>query len=175
MIHVKIKNLIMGGLLTALAIILPIFPGSYFRVVIPPFTATLASHVPVMLAMFINPTLAVVTALGSAVGFGFATGNIVVAFRAAMHIFFGFAGAKMVEKGYPVYAIILVTMFIHGISEALIVLPFGFDLKSAGVIVGVGTMLHHIADSLISLAVYGSLVKARILKPTLMIKKQPAT
>jgi len=168
----KSKNIILGGLLTALSILLPIFPGSYLRVVIPPFSATIASHVPVMLAMFINPAVAVTVAIGSAIGFLLTGMPIVIVARAAMHVFFASVGAIMVKKGYSIYPVIFTTMLIHGLTEALVVLPFGWTLDQAGVVVGVGTMLHHIVDSAITIAVYASLFKAGIFKTPLVTSKR---
>ena len=46
----KIRQMVYAGLLTALAIIIPIQFG-FLKIIIPPFTATLAAHVPMMLAM----------------------------------------------------------------------------------------------------------------------------
>ena len=36
----------------------------------------------------------------------------------------------------------------------MIVLPFGFDLYTAFVVVGIGTVLHHLADSAIAVVLY---------------------
>jgi len=39
----------------------------------------------------------------------------------------------------------------------LIVLPFGFSLQKAGLVVGVGTALHHLIDAAIAVAVVASI------------------
>lgn len=65
----KIKQMVYAGLLTALAIVIPIQFG-FLRIVIPPyFTATLAAHVPMMLSMLISPFVAAVVGIGSTIGF----------------------------------------------------------------------------------------------------------
>ena len=64
----KIRQMVYAGLLTALAIIIPIQFG-FLKIIIPPFTATLAAHVPMMLAMLISPAVAIVVGIGSTIGF----------------------------------------------------------------------------------------------------------
>jgi niacin transporter len=38
--------------------------------------------------------------------------------------------------------------------EALIVLAFGFSLRDAGIVVGVGTLVHHVVDSVIAILIW---------------------
>jgi niacin transporter len=66
--NIKIRQMVYAGLLTAIAIIIPIQFG-FLRIIIPPFTATLAAHVPMMLAMLISPPVAAVVGIGSTIGF----------------------------------------------------------------------------------------------------------
>jgi niacin transporter len=94
---------------------------------------------------------------GSAVGFLIKLGNPVIAARAAMHAIVGYAGGVMVKRGMPFPLVILATAPIHAGLEALIVVPFGFDLYRAGVVVGVGTLLHHLVDGGITMAVLAAL------------------
>jgi len=49
---------------------------------------------------------------------------------------------------------------IHALGEALVVWPFVPTLRDAFLITGVGTALHHVLDALITLTVYGLLLKA---------------
>jgi len=153
---VKIKDLIIGALLTALALLIPLAFGGFLGVTIPPFSATLASHVPVMLAMTVNPLVAFIVGAGSAFGFLIKLGPIIGA-RAFMHAIFAVFGAMLIKKGYSLRSVLIVTLPIHAFSEALIVIPFGFSLYKAGVVIGIGTALHHGVDALITLAVYGLL------------------
>ena len=69
LVIMKTRDLVTGALLTALALIIPIFFGSYLRIYIPPFSATLASHVPTMIAFLISPAVAIMVGLGSSLGF----------------------------------------------------------------------------------------------------------
>lgn len=152
----RVKELVWGGLLTSLALIIPLSFGGFLGVAIPPFSATLASHVPVMLAMTVSPLVAFMVAAGSAFGFLIKLGPIIGA-RAGMHIIFAVIGALLLRRGMSFRSTLLATMPIHALSEALIVIPFGFTLQKAGLVVGVGTALHHGADSLITLALYASI------------------
>ncbi|SMB96213.1 niacin transporter [Desulfonispora thiosulfatigenes DSM 11270] len=150
------KTLVIGALLTSLALIIPLAFGGFLGVNIPPFSATLASHVPVMLAMTINPLVAFMVGAGSAFGFLIKLGPIVGA-RAFTHVIFAVMGAKLIQKGFSFKNVLLVTAPIHAIAEALIVIPFGFSLYDIGMVIGVGTFLHHLVDSGIALVVYGLL------------------
>lgn len=152
----RVKEVVWGGLLTALALIIPLSFGGVLGITIPPFSATLASHVPVMLGMLVSPLVAFMVAAGSALGFLIKLGPVIGA-RAAMHIIFAVMGAIMIKRGFSYHTTLLATLPVHALSEALIVLLFGFTLQKAGLVVGIGTALHHGADSLIALAVYASI------------------
>ena len=55
----RIRKMVFAAVLTAIAIIIPVQFG-FLKVIIGPFTATIASHVPMFLAMLISPSVAVV-------------------------------------------------------------------------------------------------------------------
>ncbi len=152
----RTKEVVYGALLTALALLVPLALGGFLSVMIPPFSATLASHLPVMIAMLISPYVALMVGLGSALGFLIKLGPVIAA-RAAVHAVFGVAGAVAIRKGLSFGQALMLTLPIHAIGEALIVLPFGFSLQKAGLVVGVGTALHHLIDAAISLAVVVSI------------------
>lgn len=157
----KPRDLAMAILFTALALIIPLV-FSFLRVTVPPFTATLASHVPVMLAMFISPAVAVLVGLGSTIGFLIATGPVIAA-RAFIHVIIGFMGANMIRKGMnPWVTLLLPIMVVHALGEALVVIPFGYDLYNAGVVIGVGTALHNTVDTIITMAVLALLQKMNL-------------
>jgi niacin transporter len=158
----KSRDLVYGALLTALSILIPVAFGNYLRVYIPPFSATLASHVPVMLAMLVSPTVAVLVGIGSAAGFLVVLGPIVAA-RALVHVAVGFVGAYLIQQNRSFATALLITAPIHALGEVLVVLPLGFATYDAWILVGVGTLLHHGADAVISLAIAGSLKLAGIL------------
>ncbi|SHE47927.1 niacin transporter [Thermoanaerobacter uzonensis DSM 18761] len=152
----KTKEITIGGLLAALSLIIPLAFGGVLGIVIPPFSATLASHVPVMLAMLISPATAVFVGIVSAIGFLIKLGPVIAA-RAAVHAVFGYVGAKMIQRGYSFPVALAVTLPIHAVLEAIVVIPFGFDFYKAFVVVGIGTMIHHTIDSAIALALFYAL------------------
>lgn len=149
----NVREIVWGGLLTSLALVIPLAFGGFLGITLPPFSATIASHVPVMLAMLISPLVALMVAAGSALGFFLKLGAVIGA-RAAMHIVFAVFGAYLIKRGHSFRTALIATLPVHAISEALIVLPFGFTLHKAGVVIGIGTGLHHIVDSIIALSVF---------------------
>lgn len=155
----NIKMLTYSALLTALAIIIPVLFGSFLRIQIPPFSATLASHVPMFLAMFIGPVAAIMVGVGSFFGF-LLTATPVVAARAFMHTFVGLAGALLMKKGVSFKWVIVITAPIHAILEALVVIPFGFTVYNFLVVVGVGTFIHHTADGILTIILLKVLEKS---------------
>ncbi|MGI6576148.1 MAG: ECF transporter S component [bacterium] len=152
----RTRELVYGALLTAFSLVIPLAFGGYLRVIIPPFTATLASHVPVMLSMLFSPLVAFLVGVGSTIGFLIVAGPVVAA-RAAVHIIIGVLGALLIRQGRPYRFALLVTAPVHALGEAFIVLPFGFDLFHGLYVVGVGTLLHHGIDALIALLLVGTL------------------
>ncbi len=157
----RVREMLYGALLTGMAILIPIAFRGWLQVYLPPFSATIGSHVPSMLAMAISPWTAVLVGVGSGLGF-LITLDAVIAARALTHALFGAAGAYLIRRGVPLWQAILITLPIHALSEALVVMPFGFDLYTSLVVVGVGTALHHCVDGLITSALSGALDKAGV-------------
>ena len=154
----NVRKMTYAALLTALAIIIPISFG-FLKIQIPPFSATLAAHVPMFISMLLGPWVAVTVGLGSTLGF-LATAPAVVAARAFMHVFVGLAGAILIKKKVPLTKVIAITAPIHGALEALAVIPFGFTVYKILVVIGVGTILHHLVDGAIALVLIKTLSKA---------------
>ncbi len=165
----KTKRMTTTALLTALAIIIPLVMPVKF--LFPGFTATLASHTPLIIAMFIGPVSAVVVAIGSAIGFLFAFPDPLVATRAAMHVFFVLAGALMLQKHANLYLVIAATLVIHTLSDMATVYIaaelFGISAFLKGesmaivqAVIGAGTSIHHLIDFAIALAIIAPLHKA---------------
>ena len=63
----RIQEMTFAALLTAIAILIPsIMP---IKLIIPPASYTLGSHVPILLAMFISPWVAAFVILASSLGY----------------------------------------------------------------------------------------------------------
>jgi niacin transporter len=159
----KIRQMVYAGLLTALAIIIPIQFG-ILRIVIPPYyTATLAAHVPMMLSMLISPFVAIVVGIGSTLGFLMAGLPMPVVARAATHIIVGYVGAMIIMKNKSYVKAVVITAPMHGILEGLVTIPFvGFGpaVYISLAITVVGAMIHHAADSIIAYAIIRAVAKA---------------
>ena len=129
------RNLTITALLMALAIMIPIVMP--LKVVIPPASYTLASHVPIFLAMFLSRKIAACVVIGSTLGFFVAGALSFVAFNLACAI-------------------------VHAIGEVLACLLFyttttmpNIDLiYVVFVLVGGGTIVHSLVDGYIALYIY---------------------
>jgi niacin transporter len=154
-----VRNMTIGALLLALSLIIPLALGGVLGVVMGPFSATLASHVPLMISMLFGPWVAGVVALGSAIGFFLRLGPV-IGLRAAMHIPVGIAGALLLKKRVSYPLVLAVTGPIHALLEGLIVQPFLMYGNSMLYgesqplalfsLVGGGTLLHHAMDAVIA-------------------------
>lgn len=188
---VSTKQIVLAAMLTALSLLIAYSP---FKLPLPqPFSVTIASHVPTIIAMFISPWVAVCTVIGSAVGFMMATGNPIIMLRAASHIFFVLVGLYMLRKRCNPYLTLALTSIVHALSEALVILLFSNLFGIAIPVSKVGFVLlpfvdplfgylfnavfvivvfHHFADSLISVLVLIPLEKARLIGNTGLFKRK---
>lgn len=92
----KVRQLTIAALLIAMGIIIPmVMP----RITIGPASFTLASHVPLFIAMFFSPWMAIMVGLGTGLGF-FLSATPVIALRALSHLLFAVIGALILQK-YP--------------------------------------------------------------------------
>lgn len=157
----RIRKMVYAGLLVAIAIIIPIQFG-FLKITIPPFTATLASHVPMFLAMLISPGVGIVVGIGSAIGF-FMTLGVPVGLRALTHAAVGYVGGKIIQKDKDYKKAVITTAFLHGVLEGLVVIPFvGFDLYQIIIVTVVGTIIHHFVDSIITFGIASSVATAKV-------------
>lgn len=166
----KLLTGVSAAMLCAVGIVIPIFCP---KIVIGPMSFTLASHVPVFLAVFISPAVAAAVALGTTLGFFFAGFPLVVVLRALSHIVFALGGAFWLKKNpdalrRPLGALLfgLVTGAVHALCEVLVVTVFFFggslsaDSYTSGffvtvvLLVGLGGILHSMVDFALSLAVW---------------------
>lgn len=160
-------KLTITALLMAIAIIIPIVMP--VKLIIGPASFTLASHVPIFIAMFFSPSIAVMVVLGATVGFFIGGFPIVIVFRAFSQVLFAYIGAKILEKRQTeiLGSFVKSQLFslfvgvIHAIGEVIMVSLFFYGVvgetdTSQGffytvfVLVGIGTLLHSLVDFLIA-------------------------
>ena len=171
---INTKDMAITALLIALGIIIPIL-FTFLRVILPPaFTATLTAHVPIFIAMFVSPVSAVLTAIGTTLGFLLTGLDPIVTARAGSHIVFAVVGAYMIHKNASITLVGIVTTLLHALCEAIVVLLFlsmnwtkGAEssiFEMAFYVTGIGTILHHIIDYVIAIVIVKALAKTRMLK-----------
>lgn len=178
----SVRQLTISALLIGLGIIIPmVMP----KIVIGPASFTLASHVPLFIAMFFSPGMAVTVALGTTFGFLVTGLPVVIALRAFSHLIFAVIGAMYLQR-HP--GLVLqngkFTLFnlrfqtfnfligvLHAIVEMLVVMAFNFvgnvpasSIEGGAfyfffVLLGVGGLIHSLVDYSIAYFVAGTLSK----------------
>ena len=168
----RIQEMTFAALLTAIAILIPsIMP---IKLIIPPASYTLGSHVPIFLAMFISPWVAAFVILASSLGFLMAGYPIVIVFRAFSHIVFGLLGAfylkkfpQTIENHKSSLIFNFVLGVIHAVAEVIACVIFysvtGEDFQKLFYVlfVGFGTIVHSMIDYVIALTIFKSIRKIR--------------
>ncbi|MGL4696951.1 hypothetical protein [Enterococcus larvae] len=178
----SVRQLTISALLIAMGIIIPmVMP----RITIGPASFTLASHVPVFLAMFISPEAAIAVSLGTGFGF-FLSATPIIALRALSHMVFAVIGAMYLKK-HPEVALRskrfslmngrfqlfnFVIALIHSAIELVVITAFytmgnmpetyytdGY-IYSILLLMGVGGIIHSMVDFNIAYFLAGSLSKA---------------
>lgn len=158
--RIAIGDLAATGILTALALMIPIV-FTFLRVTIPPFfTATLMSHVPSMLAMLMGPFAAVGVGLGSALGFTVFVGPAIGA-RALSHALFAWVGNRAWSRGMPLWLVMLITLPFHALFEMGVVWALGGSPALAWITL-VGTAAHHSVDGAIALGLVAALRRSGV-------------
>lgn len=172
-----IQKMTIAASLSAIAIVIPMFAP---KLILEPASYTLASHVPIFIAMFISPYVAVSVTLISALGFLLAgIFPIVVVLRALSHIVFVSIGSYMLKKnpkildtakGIGLFSFLMAV--IHAVCEVTVVTLFywGNNMSSAYYdkgylfsvvfLVGIGTVIHSMIDFSIAYAAWKPLQKA---------------
>lgn len=178
---IQARYLTITALLIAIGIIIPMY--SPVKIVIPPASYTLASHVAIFIAMFLSPGAAVAVAVGTTLGFFIGGFPIVIVIRAATHLIFALLGALFLKRDPDILSkpvrlrlFSLVVGLAHGALEACVVAWFytagqlseanyqsGFFM-SVIVLVGFGSVLHSMVDFEISLIVVKALRKQRVIR-----------
>ncbi|EOW1932419.1 hypothetical protein ACNZ6L_002144 [Enterococcus faecalis] len=191
----SVKRLTISALLIAMGIIIPmVMP----RITIGPASFTLASHVPVFIAMFISPVVAIAVSLGTGFVF-FLSATPIIALRALSHLIFAVIGAVILQK-HPEILINKEGKFtllngklqlfnvgigvIHSAAELVVVSVFytmgnlpgtyytaGF-MYSIFLLMGVGGLIHSLVDFSIAYFLASTLSK-HVDIPTFTEAKQP--
>lgn len=166
----SVRQLTISALLIAMGVIIPmVMP----KIVIGPASFTLASHVPLFIAMFFSPSVAAAVALGTAFGFFINGLPFIIGLRALSHLVFALIGSTYLQKHpeiilngkkFQVYNFILA--LIHSALELVVVAVFlfGGQLQVEGnvfyflfVLMGIGGMIHSMIDYNIAFFVVRSL------------------
>lgn len=183
----KIHLMVVAALLCAIGIIIPMFAP---KIVLEPASFTLASHVAIIIAMFVSPSVALFVAIGTILGFFMAGFPIVVVVRALTQVVWVFLGSIYLQKhpktmtSWPkMLVFLLVIGIVHGGLEMISVCPFYFNNALSSTyyqegfvtailgLVGVGTVIHTFVDFAISLFVYKALLSIRNIKQVYQIKE----
>ena len=183
----KIYKMVIAALLCAIGIIIPMIAP---KIVLEPASFTLASHVAIMIAMFVSPTVALFVAIGTTLGFFMAGFPIVVVVRALTQVVWVFGGAlylskkpETMESTTKMITFIIIIAIVHGGLEMLSVCPFyfgnnlssgyyakGFVTAVLG-LVGGGTVIHTFVDFAITLVVYKAMLGISSIKSVCQVKK----
>ncbi|WP_421038530.1 hypothetical protein [Streptococcus hyointestinalis] len=152
------KVLSLSAILTALGILIPLVMPA--KIVIGPASYTLASHVPILLAMFISPFFALMVTLGTTLGFLIAGFPIVIVLRALSHVIFAVVGAYWLQKKPALWdsltamlGFALVLNVLHAIGEVVVVYMMTAGTGATAnywfmlnVLIGIGTIIHGMVD-----------------------------
>ncbi len=168
----SVRQLTIGALLIAMGVIIPmVMP----KIVIGPASFTLASHVPLLIAMFFSPAMAIAVALGTAFGFMINGLPFIIALRALSHLVFAIIGSLYLQKNPDIVNNIkkfqlfsFVIALIHSGVELLVVGAFMFagQMQIQGnaftflfVFMGIGGIVHSMIDYNIAFFVVRALSK----------------
>lgn len=166
--HKKIYILILSALLVGVGTVIPMFMP---KLIIGPMSFTLASHVAVMIAIFISPQVATTVALGTTLGFFVSGTPFIVVLRAFTHVIWAFLGGLYIQKHSSTFESPTKTLLfniaialLHAVGEIIVVIPFymgtmdvhSFIYMVFG-LVGIGTAVHSAVDFVVSLLVWKAL------------------
>lgn len=187
--HYKLQSMVIAALLCAIGIIIPVY--SPFKILLEPASFTLASHVPIFIAMFLSPPIAVSVALVTSFGFLLAGFPLVIVLRALSHIVFAGLGAFLLKKkgnilqstkGAVLFG--LAMSLVHAVCEVAVVTVFywgnqmtelyyskGYLVAVIG-LVGIGTVIHSMIDFGIASFVWQPLKNVVFIPSSAGFKKQ---
>lgn len=156
----NVRDMVIGAMLIALGILIPIIMP--LKIVIGPASFTLASHVPIMIAMFFSPTMTAMVAVGTTIGFMISIPLPTIWMRAAMHIIAMTLGAiylkkhpEIVHEKTKLQLFNLILGVIHAGLEVIVVWLFyavGMGHMESGalnnllLLIGFGGIVHSFVD-----------------------------
>ncbi|HEM6558638.1 hypothetical protein ACS60G_04915 [Streptococcus suis] len=172
----SVKQLSISAILTAFAILIPLMMP--IKIIIGPASYTLASHIPLFIAMFISPATAIFVALGSSLGFFLAGFPIVIVFRALTHLFFLTLGAVLVKR-FPIlmdskrFLLLGIGLnLLHGLGEYIVVMLLTLGEQTSATywitmlgLVGVGSAIHGLLDFSLAYYFWKMLKERKIYQP----------
>ncbi|MGT2935828.1 hypothetical protein ACVR0P_08265 [Streptococcus castoreus] len=159
------------SILVAFAILIPLTMP--IKVIIGPASFTLASHLPLFLAIFISVPVALLVSLGAGLGFLLAGFPLVIVLRAFSHFIFAFLAAWWIKR-YPqvlqsplkIFGFAFIVNLVHGIAEFAVVYALTVTTATSlsylwfmlGLI-GLGSLIHGMIDFYLALALWRFLSK----------------
>lgn len=181
----SVQKMTTAAILIAIGIIIPLF--SPLKIVIEPASFTLASHVPLFIAMCISPLVAASVAVGTTIGFLLGGFPIVIVLRAATHLIFALVGSLYLQKhpdtlrsvGKSLTFSFLIGL-LHSVCEVVVSSIFYFGnanyetsfLVAVLLLVGVGSVVHSMVDFAIAQIIVNVLVRQRPFRPLFQIAAQ---
>lgn len=179
----------LAGLLCAIGIIIPIFAP---KIVLEPASFTLASHVPVFIAMFISPSVSISVALLTSLGFLVSGTPIIIVLRALTHVIFAALGSYMLKKNNNILLSLKSTgifsfliALVHAAAEVTVVTYYywggsmtayeekGYLVSVLG-LVGLGTIIHSMIDFGIAVIIWNPLQKIITIPANAKVKTRAA-
>lgn len=184
----QLVKLVIAALLCAIGIIIPII--SPIKIRLDPMSFTLGSHIAVFISMFVSPVVAICVELGTTLGFLLAGFPPVVVLRALVQLIFVVIGAFWLQKKPETLnrmgstcIFVLATGLMHGVAEALISTWFYFGgsidqskgfFQTIILLVGVGTLAHHIVDYVLSYIIWRPVSKVVKIPTSVHFHKEKA-
>lgn len=175
---IKTKDIALAAVLTAISILIPAYAPSIPFDPAGAMTVTPFSHLPIFIASFINPFVAIFTCGGTVLGFFIKGANPVVLVRAASHIIFTLVCSLLMKKGkgyrgLSFYVLCGIVTVLHAAAEILVAtfaVHLGFLVPPANqqavfyvlVTVGLLTAAHSIFDYSFAVLIYNTLSQARL-------------
>jgi len=157
--RLRVRNLSIASLLTAIGILIPLMMPA--KIVIGPASFTLASHVPVMAALFFSPWMAGFVAIATTVGFLVSLPVPIIWMRAGTHILaMGLFAVilrrypAILEKQWRLQAFNFALAILHAGLEALVVVAFYQS--------GAGQIAPAAYNSLLALVFFGGIIHSMV-------------